>query len=223
VLRISSTPGFASMWLCNHIAAFHAEYPNLHVEITTHAPFDDVSASDDVDVFIAFGNGNWPNHAVHHLYDVEFLPVCSPALLHSKGGVTKPVDLLRYPLLYLEYRNDWRSWLTENGVELPENHVAITFSDMMLQIAAAIAGQGIMIGDDVTCAGALASGQLVAPFLATTKPGEGYYLVSEDSDRANPAFAAFARWMDALIASTGSLPRGRRAGSTLLRQEQLTE
>ena len=28
-LRISSTAGFASMWLCNHIASFQAEYPNL--------------------------------------------------------------------------------------------------------------------------------------------------------------------------------------------------
>jgi LysR family glycine cleavage system transcriptional activator len=222
VLRVSSTPGFASMWLCNHIASFHAEYPNLHLQITTHAPFDDVSGSDDVDVFVAFGNGNWPNYAVKHLYDMEFLPVCSPALLHSKGGVTKPQDLLRYPLLHLEYRNDWRYWLAENGVELPQNHVAITFSDMMLELAAAIAGQGIMIGDDVTCAGALSSGQLVAPFMDTTTRGEGYYLVSEDGDRLNPGVAAFTRWIDALIASVGALPRSRR-WQTSSRQERASE
>src|SRR5271156_5233040 len=32
-LRISSTAGFASMWLCNHIASFQSEHPNLCLEI----------------------------------------------------------------------------------------------------------------------------------------------------------------------------------------------
>jgi LysR family glycine cleavage system transcriptional activator len=32
-LCISSTPGFASMWLCHHIASFHAEHPELDVRI----------------------------------------------------------------------------------------------------------------------------------------------------------------------------------------------
>jgi len=34
-LRISSTPGFASLWLCDYIVQFHEEYPNVELEIVT--------------------------------------------------------------------------------------------------------------------------------------------------------------------------------------------
>lgn len=51
-----------------------------------HAVLDDVSAR-DVDVCIAFGDGNWPKHSLKHLYDVEFLPLCSPMLLNVQGGL----------------------------------------------------------------------------------------------------------------------------------------
>src|SRR5579872_5544294 len=79
-LRVSSTPGFASMWLCNHIASLCAEHPELRIDIVTGANLADVDAK-DVDVFIAFGHGHWPGHIVRHLYDVDFQPMCSPALL----------------------------------------------------------------------------------------------------------------------------------------------
>jgi len=39
-LRISSTAGFASMWLCNHIASFQTDYPNLCLQIVTCRELD---------------------------------------------------------------------------------------------------------------------------------------------------------------------------------------
>ncbi len=199
VLRISSTPGFASMWLCNHIAAFHAEFPNLHVEVTCSPALDDVSAR-DMDLYIAFGDGNWPKHAVKHLYDVEFLPLCSPALLNMHSGLATPADVLDFVLLHLRRWDDWSRWLAVNAVEFPMHSAGITFSDLMLVQTAAIAGQGIMMGDEVTCAGALAGGLLVTPFTTKIKSSGGYYLVNDRRKKPTPAVAAFTRWLDALIA-----------------------
>ena len=198
VLRVSSTSGFASMWLCNHIASLYAEHPGLHIEITTGLDLAEVSAA-DVDLFIVFGDGHWPKHSVRHLYDVEFQPMCSPALLSMQAGLTRPVDALQFPLLHLRQWDEWIQWLAANGVEFPRRNVGITFSDMMLVQRAAIAGQGIMMGDEVTCAGALASGQLVAPFSAKIKSPGGYYLVRDRRKRVSPAILAFTRWLDALI------------------------
>jgi LysR family transcriptional regulator, glycine cleavage system transcriptional activator len=199
VLRISSTPGFASMWLCNHIGSLYAEHPDLRIEIITARDFAEVSAT-DMDLFIVFGDGHWPKHTVRHLYDVEFQPMCSPALLSMQGGLARPGDALQFPLLHLRQRDDWMQWLAANGVEFPRQDAGITFSDMMLVQRAAIAGQGIMMGDEVTCAGALASGQLVSPFSARIKSPNGYYLVRDRRKRAGPATLAFTRWLDALIA-----------------------
>lgn len=206
-LRISSTAGFASMWLCNHIASFQAEYPNLCLEIITSRELGE-AADRDVDLFIAFGEGNWPKHTVQHLYDVEFLPMCSPALQNMQGGLIQPADVLRFPLLHLLQWDDWRQWLSMSGVEFPHRGAGITFSDMMLVQTAAIAGQGIMMGDAITCAGALAAGQLVSPFSTKIKSRGGYYLVRSRQKRLNPAMLAFTRWLNALFMRIGTELKG---------------
>lgn len=199
VLRISSTPGFASMWLCNYISSFHAKYPGLQLEITSNFSLDDVSAR-NIDLFIAFGDGNWPKHSLKHLYDVEFLPLCSPMLLNMGGGLNTPSDVLRFPLLHLRRWDDWSRWLATNGVEFPLRSAQTTFSDLMLVQTAAIAGQGIMMGDEVTCAGALSAGQLVSPFTTRIKSTGGYYLLNDRKRKITPAMAVFVRWLEALIA-----------------------
>lgn len=206
-LRISSTPGFASMWLCNHIASFQAEYPDLRLEIVTSRELDEVSDR-TVDLFIAFGEGPWPKHTVQHLYDVEYLPMCSPVLQNMQGGLNLPVDVLRLPLLHLREWDDWRRWLAAGGIEIPWRAVCITFSDMMLVQRAAIAGQGIMMGDEITCAGALATGQLVSPFSMKIKASGGYYLLRSRHKRPNPAMLAFTRWLNALLMRIGSELKG---------------
>jgi LysR family transcriptional regulator, glycine cleavage system transcriptional activator len=206
-LRISSTAGFASMWLCNHIGSFQAGHPNLCLEILTSRELDEATDR-DIDLSIVFGEGSWPRHTVQHLYDVEFLPMCSPALQNVQGGLNRPSDVLRHPLLHLKQWDEWREWLTSNGVEFPRAG-GITFSDLMLVQSAAIAGQGVMMGDEVTCAGALAAGQLVTPFTAKIKSRGGYYLLRSRQRRANPAMIAFTRWLNALFARVGTELKGR--------------
>jgi LysR family transcriptional regulator, glycine cleavage system transcriptional activator len=206
-LRISSTAGFASMWLCNHIASFQAEYPNLSIQIVTSRELDQATDR-DVDLCIVFGEGNWPKHTVQHLYDVEFLPMCSPALQNMQGGLNRPGDVLRYPLLHLRQWDEWRQWLAASGIEFPRSAAGITFSDLMLVQSAAIAGQGIMMGDEITCAGALAAGQLVTPFSTKIRSRGGYYLLRSRQRRANPAMLAFTRWLNALFMRIGTELRG---------------
>jgi LysR family glycine cleavage system transcriptional activator len=208
-LCISSTPGFASMWLCNHIASFHEQYPNLTLHIVTGRELDEASDS-GVDLFIVFGEGSWPRHTVQHLYDVEFLPLCSPALQNMHGGLNRAADVLQHPLLHLRQTDEWRQWLAAHEVDLARRRSGVIFSDMMLVQTAAIAGQGIMMGDEITCAGALAAGQLVAPFSSKIKARGGYYLLRSRQRRPNPAMLAFTRWLNALFMRIGTELRGGR-------------
>jgi LysR family transcriptional regulator, glycine cleavage system transcriptional activator len=201
VPRVSSTAGFSSMWLCKHIAAFHAEHPNIWLQIVSASELDEVTHP-DVDLFIAFGDGKWPKHWVQHLYDVEFAPMCSPALLNVQGGLHQPSDVLRFPLLMRRW-DDWKEWLRVCNVDAPKESAGIGFSDMILVQTAAIAGQGIMLGDETTCAGALASGELVSPFSTTINPQRGYYLVRHRHKHASPATLAFIRWLTTLLTRTG--------------------
>lgn len=202
-LCISSTPGFASMWLCNHIGSFHEQHPNLSLHIVAGSELDQ-APDGAADLFIVFGEGSWPRHTVQHLYDVEFLPLCSPALQNMHGGLNRPGDVLLHPLLHLRQTDEWRQWLAANEVDLAGRRRGVVFSDLMLVQTAAIAGQGIMMGDEITCAGALAAGQLVAPFSRKIKARGGYYLLRSRQRRPNPAMLAFTRWLNALVMRIGT-------------------
>ena len=197
-LCISSTPGFAAMWLCNHIASFQAEHPDLNLQILSNRELDQAS-DPNVDLFIVFGEKSWPKQHVQHLYDVEFLPMCSPALLNTHGGLKEPADVLRFPLLHLNDWEDWRQWMNAAGMQPPRRIPGIRFSDLMLIQSAAISGQGAMMGDVITCAGALASGQLVAPFALKVKARGSYYLVRNGQKRPTLAINAFTRWLRSLF------------------------
>ena len=120
---------------------------SLH--ILTPRRLDDVS-NPDADAFIAFGLGNWPNHAVDLLCEIEFTPLCSPSLLNKLGGLSKPQDVLRSNLLHLGDFEDWSRWFSATRVENPDPEGGIVFSDMNLVFSAAIAGQGIAMGDELT-------------------------------------------------------------------------
>jgi LysR family glycine cleavage system transcriptional activator len=197
-LCISSTAGFASMWLCNHIASFQGEHPELTLQILVNQDLDRTS-DPNIDLFILFGAGNWPRMNVQHLYDVEFLPLCSPTLLNVHGGLKEAADLLRFPLLHLNDWEDWRQWLAAADVPFPRRTPGIRFSDLTLVQTAAVSGQGIMMGDMVTCARALSGGQLVAPFSLAVKANGGYYLASHRQKRSAPAVNAFTRWLRSLV------------------------
>jgi hypothetical protein len=66
-----------------------------------------------------------------------------------------------------------------------------------------------MMGDEVTCAGALAAGQLVSPFTNKIKSSGGYYLVNDRKKKPTPAVIAFTRWLESLIAEVAESKSSR--------------
>ncbi|MGJ4856178.1 LysR substrate-binding domain-containing protein [Labrys sp. KB_33_2] len=209
-LQVSCTPGFASLWLCTHIAEFQEMYPDVSLRVVTPRRLDDVS-NPDVDLFITFGDGNWPNRAVELLCEVQFTPLCSPALLNKVGGLNEPSDVLRAPLLHLGDFDDWTRWLALANVENPNAECGMIFSDMNLVFAAATAGQGIAMGDELTCNTAMKAGQLVRPFDLAIKSPRSYFLVMEHAKAGHAVSQAFADWLKSALAQTSSTHRSNYA------------
>jgi LysR family glycine cleavage system transcriptional activator len=135
-LTLSCTPGFASFWLCSHVAEFKQLYPDVALRIVTPTRLDDVS-NPDVDAFIAYGHGDWPRASVELLSTVEFTPLCSPVLLNQIGGLGTPADVFRTVLLHLDDHEDWIQWFAAAGVAPVHLGQGVVFSDMNLVLAAA--------------------------------------------------------------------------------------
>jgi LysR family glycine cleavage system transcriptional activator len=198
---ISCPPGFASMFLCSHIGEFQQMYPDVALSVLTPRRLDDVS-NPDADAFIAFGVGNWPNRAVELLCEVHFTPLCSPTLLNKVGGFSKPADVLRANLLHLGDTEDWARWLALSKVENPDTEGGIFFSDMNLVFSAAVAGQGIAMGDELTGRRALSEGRLVKPFEASVPSPRSYFLVFEHAKASHPVLNAFSDWLRAKLSES---------------------
>lgn len=193
-LTISCTPGFATTWLSPKIGRFRASFPDIALSVVTPRRLDEVS-NPDVDLFVAFGTEAMSGVEIELLKEVEFTPLCSPALLNRLGAVEEPGDILRAGLLHLADTDDWLDWARLAG--LPEDAAAqgIIFSDMNLVYAAALNGQGIAMGDSFVCHEAIVCGQLVRPFELAVRSPKSYYLAVPPEKADIPAVAAFRGWL----------------------------
>jgi LysR family glycine cleavage system transcriptional activator len=205
-LTVSCAPGFASSWLCNKIARFVSTYPDVALSIITPRRLGEVS-NPDVDVFITYGSGEFAEMDSEHILDVVTSPVCSPAMVNRLGGMPEPLDVLRLGLLHLSDYNDWALWFSSVGLDPGLAATGVVFSDMHLVYSAALAGQGVALGDVVLSEDAMNSGQLVRPFDQEVRSPKAYFMAVPYSMVDNPTVIAFRNWLRAERAQGFALAR----------------
>lgn len=204
-LKVSCAPGFASSWLCHKIARFTSAYPDVFLSIITPRRLGDVS-NPDVDLFVTYGNGEFSDMEAELILDVVSSPVCSPAMVNRLGGMPEPQEVLRLGLLHLSDHNDWSQWFSSVGLDPGLAATGVVFSDMHLVYAAALAGQGVAMGDVVLSEDALSSGQLVRPFEQEVRSPKAYFIAVPVAMVDKPAVQAFRSWLRAERAKGFPLP-----------------
>lgn len=195
-LTVSCAPGFALGWLCNKIARFTTSYPDVALSVITPRRLGDVS-NPGVDLFITYGTGEFPNMESEHLLDVVSSPVCSPAMVNRLGGMPEPQDVLRLGLLHLSDYEDWALWFASVGIDPGRAAAGVVFSDMHLAYSAALAGQGIVMGDVVLADDALNSGQLVRLFDQEVRSPKAYFMAVPHAMVGISTVVAFRNWIKA--------------------------
>ncbi|MEI2687162.1 MAG: LysR family transcriptional regulator [Cypionkella sp.] len=105
----------------------------------------------------AFPAGNHPGMQVELLQEVEFTPLCSPALM-NRLSLSKPADALRAGLMHLSDHDDWLAWFRLAGLDESRARTGLVFSDMNLVYSACLASQGIAMGDEFICYEAMSIG-----------------------------------------------------------------
>ncbi|WP_179402979.1 LysR substrate-binding domain-containing protein [Burkholderia guangdongensis] len=193
-LRVSCAPGFAVYWLSHHVGAFHRAYPHVELSITSPRTADEVGPR-DADLFIAYGNGDWPDFAIEPITSLSYFPVCSPTLVNARGRPLTLDDLADVLLLHMGGHTDWVQWLATAGAHHVDGRRGIVFSEAPFAQQAAISGQGIAIGDTLVSGDALARGLLILPFDVTMDSPRGYYLVATPERAQRAEVRAFSDWL----------------------------
>src|SRR6185369_14576954 len=94
VLSLTTTPGFASLWLIPRLPAFTRAHPGIDVRLDASFERRDLAA-DGFDVAIRYGNTGGEGRP---LFGEAMQPVCSPQLRRHGPPLKTPADLAHHTL-----------------------------------------------------------------------------------------------------------------------------
>jgi len=201
VLALTTTPGFAALWLIPRLTAFTRAHPGIDVRLDATFEYRNLAA-DGFDLAVRYGKvGQVPGG--RHLFGEALLPVCSPRLVKETAHpLREPADLARHALLHMELDHDvgglpmeWEPWLAAMNLADLQPAARLSFTNYAEAIAAAVAGHGVAMGRRPLVDALLAGGQLVAPFAGEAASARGYYVVTDPAARARPAVRALEQWL----------------------------
>jgi LysR family transcriptional regulator, glycine cleavage system transcriptional activator len=216
-LTVTTSPNFASKWLVHRLGRFIEAHPDINLRLSASLHHIDF-ASEDIDVAIRHGEGQWPGLSVTRLCAEELFPVCSPKFLQGRNALRSPTDLRRHTLLHVNDRRDWTKWLEAADTATADIGHGPIFSQASMAIDAAVDGQGIAIARTALAAWDLRAGRLVRPFALALKVPYAYWIVCPKSTADLPKISTFRDWLlaeasqDASAASADPRKRARRAG-----------
>lgn len=197
-IALTTTPGFASLWLIPRLARFTADHPLVDVRVSATLEVMDLERSRiDVAVrFVPIGRGTGPT-----LFEESVMPLCAPqvaAALHAPG------DLVDQTLLTVDLPNhaeaptaDWEPWLEVMRLTDLRMKNTMRFTQYADAVAAAVAGQGVVIGRLPLLRELVRSGQLVAPFGEGAASRRGYFIETSRRAATNADAQDFVRWLRA--------------------------
>lgn len=195
-VAITTTPGFASLWLIPRLARFTLAHPQVDVRLSATLEVLDLERS-RIDLAVRLmpiARGEGPA-----LFEETVVPMCAPQLAASLRSVA---DLPQLTLLTVDYPDhseaptaDWEPWLRLMGLDDLRMKSTLRFTQYADAVAAAVAGQGVVIGRLPLLRELLAEGRLVTPLGGGTASQRGYFIASSRRAAANRDAQAFAQWL----------------------------
>ncbi|MFL4998818.1 MAG: transcriptional regulator GcvA [Xanthobacteraceae bacterium] len=200
-LSITTTTGFASLWLIPRLRRFTSLHPDVDVRISATTEMLNLERS-LVDLAIRYCPPDAVPEGATRLFGEGVLPVCARSLLRDRSRPLKrPHDLRRHTLLHFDYPGamrsfmDWGTWLTALGIGELKPAGALHFTQYEQMIQAAVDGQGVALGRQPLVNDLIASGVLVAPFKNAVAGSRAYFLIEQPAARGKVQVRQFAAWL----------------------------
>jgi LysR family glycine cleavage system transcriptional activator len=197
-VTVTTTPGFASLWLIPRLNAYLQANPGVDVRISASYEMSNLER-DGVDLAIRYASGD-EMKGQRPLFEEQVIPVCSPALASDPGRpLREPADLRAHVLLHLDDAHfswtEWNLWLHAHGLREFKPAGALQFNQYDQLVQAAVNGQGVALGRLPLLRRMLRDRKLVTPFRKSVVSSRGYYLVRSRRAAGKQDVAAFEAWL----------------------------
>lgn len=192
ILSITTLATLAAQWLAPRLGGFQLANPGLAVRLDTNPAVLDLTR-ESFDVGIRSGHGDWPGLESQLLMPSVFTPLCSPTMA-ERLKLAEPGDLLEAPRIGLE--KEWAAWFAAADVDAgtrPASRLAADYQ--VLEVAAALADQGVALASPILFAREIRTGLLVRPFRQTVAFHTGYFLVWPEGRGRSPKIKRFRDWL----------------------------
>jgi LysR family glycine cleavage system transcriptional activator len=208
LVTLTLPPSFVAKWLMPRLEAFRLAFPDIDLRLDTTDRIIDL-AREGVELGVRYGQGHYPGLAAEKLIDEHVFPVCSPALLSSKGAVDSPEALGRFKLVHdttlqrMAGFPGWSAWFNAAGARGVDARRGLRVNSSIMALQAAIDGQGLALGRSVVVADDCRSGRLVCAYPFWLATGASYFLVSVPGRRLSRAAQAFVDWFRSEVSRFG--------------------
>lgn len=193
-LSLTTLPTLGTSWLMPRLGRFRQRHPDMLLELDLSPEAEDL-AGGRFDAAIRNGHGVWPGLQATELFPSVFMPLCAPALAAAARGLADPRQPLETPLI--GRRDWWALWFAALGRQRPPpaGSFAMQLPAEHLDIAAAVAGQGIAIGSPILFRDEIDAGRLVPAHGLAVGDGRGFWFVCPAARQHSQKISRFREWI----------------------------
>lgn len=197
LLRLALPTAFGRMWIAPRIPDFMARYPAIALQVSYEDRFVDL-IGERFDASIRIGQLQDNRLVGRRLAPTRRVLCASPAYLARHGEPKAPEELQRHDCLRFTPMHTNPVWHLQRSRQKRAIRVSgrLEADDMGALIAAAVAGQGILMAADWLVVRELAGKQLTTVLTDWEVEGEsGVYLVRPTRDLPPAKTQAFCKWL----------------------------
>ncbi len=201
-LKLGVGAAFAEYWLTNRIGGFRDLNPDIDLEIHINQAVSVQEAPlAHVDIEIYTGGLQFEGYEHEKLFQLLDYPVCSPRLIRPKVPPLALESLQDFTLLHENSNHWWPQWFSHVATRAPENaHKGPVIHDETLSIKLAVAGEGVALGDDISAAQFLRSGELIRPVKEAMLTDDWVCLLTQSDAPMRRSVMLFRSWLLAEMA-----------------------
>lgn len=199
-LAVSALPSLASKWLGTILFDWQRQHPEARVMLEGLDAESRLEGG-EADFRISYGARRRHHQRSTRLFNDYVVAVASPTLLGKALRLRQPRDLLKQPLLWIDWGPEhvapptWFDWFAAAGIAAGALRADLTFSLSGAVVDAAIDGRGFALAQNSMAAAALASGALVKVFPLELPLPEPYFLAWRAAALDRELGATFHAWL----------------------------